>query len=224
MRTCFRLIATVLLLVAAPPAVHAQGTSPRFKGDVGVTVAPLFKTYIDERSCCTPIGAWLTWGTGRFRLQTDYAYNRRRYTNHSGYYQEHQGQEIAVLRADLDDHVEHAGSAALYWRLSEGGRVTPHLLFGLAYLNRADRRCVAQGAPLQQMAARPHDPDELLYHVDFAPGEEERCLDEPPAITWNRWLPQAGLGFDVSIGSRLLVRTQVRAPLLDFRVGAGIRF
>ena len=222
MRTSPAFLAAVVL-AAASPVLHAQEAPARFKGDIGFTVAPLFKTYIDEPSCCTPPGAWLTWGTGKFRLQADYTHNRRRQLSYPGYYEEHQGHEIVVLRAYRDDFVEHVGSAALYWRLSENARVTPHLLVGLVYINRANRRCVAQGEPLQRIPARTHDPDELLYRVEFVAGEERRCLNEPHP-TFNGILPQAGLGFDIPIGSRFFARAQVRAPVLEFRIGAGLRF
>ena len=97
----------------------------------------------------------------------------------------------------------------------------PHLLCGIAYVSRAVGRCVAHGAPLVQLPARPNDPNELLYRVEFAEGVERRSLGKP-ALRLHGILPQAGLGFNVPIGSRFVARAQVRAPVLEFRIGAGL--
>ena len=99
------LIATALACMGGPQVVYAQqeSGSPSW-GDVGVSVSPLFKTSLDFKSCCNPLGGWVTWGTGMFRLQTDYVHNRRRYRDYTGYYEERQGQEIVVERDYLTTH------------------------------------------------------------------------------------------------------------------------
>ncbi len=114
------LIATVLVCIGDTRAIHAQeiASTPSW-GDVGGSFAPWFKAYLDVESCCNPPGGWVTWGTGKFRLQMDYVHNRRRYLTYSGYYEEREGQEIVVQRAYLDTHVEQVANALVYWRLSE---------------------------------------------------------------------------------------------------------
>ena len=103
------LIATALAGIGGAQAVHAQEEPGSLSwGDVGISVSPLFRAHVDVESCCTPLGGWVTWGTGTFRLQMDYVYNRRRYLDYPGYYEERLGQEIAVERAYLDTHVEQA--------------------------------------------------------------------------------------------------------------------
>ena len=217
------LIATALVLVGGSRAVQAQESTPTASwGDVGVSVLPFFKAYLDVESCCTPLGGWVTWGTGKFRLQMDYVHNRRRYLDYPGYYEERQGQEIIVQRAYLDTHVEQIVGAALYWRVSEHSRFSPHVLLGFAYGNFVDRPCVAAGEPVVRRPARPHDPNELLYRVDFADGEEQWCLDEKPPIRFRRIGLQVGVGGDIPIGSRFFARVQAR--LIEVRIGVGLRF
>ena len=195
------LIATVLAGSAGARAVHAQGTTTPSWGDVGISVSPLFTVYAYRESCCTPPGGWVTWGTKKFRLQVDYVHNRRRdliYEDFRG--EERQGQTITVQRAVVGNHVEQISVAALYWRLLEHARVSPHLLLGLGYWKFTDRRCVAGGEPVQR------EPDGR-YRVDFAEGEEQRCVDNSPH-RWYRVFPQVGVGMDIQIGfPRLRPRT-----------------
>ncbi len=118
--------------------------------------------------------------------------------------------------------------ASLDWRLSEHTRVSPHVFFGLLYWNFAARSCVAAGEPVVRLPARPHDPDELLYRVDFAEGEEQRCLDDSPRRS-HLILPQVGVGVDIPIGSRVFARAEVRGygklPVPNqVRMGVGVRF
>ncbi len=216
------LIATVLVCIGDTRAIHAQETaSTPSWGDVGGSFAPWFKAYLDVESCCNPPGGWVTWRTGKFRLQMDYLHNRRRYLTYAGYYEEREGQEIVVQRAYLDTHVEQVVNALVYWRLSENSRASPHLLFGLAYWNLADRPCVAGDEPVVRLPPRPHDPYERLYRVEFTEGEEQRCLDEPP-VRFHRIHPQIGVGVDIPIGARFFARAQAR--LLEVRIGLGLRF
>ena len=210
------LIATVLAGSAGARAVHAQGTTTPSWGDVGISVSPLFTVYVHRESCCTPPGGWVTWGTKKFRLQVDYVHNRRRdliYQDFRG--EERQGQTtLSVQRAVVGTHVEQVSVAALYWRLLEHARVSPHLLLGLGYWKFTDRYCVAGGEPVQR------EPDGR-YRVDFAEGEEQRCVDNSPH-RWHRIFPQVGVGMDIQIGSRVFARVQ--AQLLSVRLGVGLRF
>ena len=218
------LIATALTCIGGTMAVHAQETaSTPSWGDVGGGFAPFFRANLDEASCCNPPGGWVTWGTGRFRLQMDYLHNRRRYLTCAGYYGEREGQETVVQRAYLDTHVEQVASPLVYWRLSENSHASPHFLFGLAYWNFADRLCVAGSDPVVQLPPRPHDPNEWLYRVEFAEGEEQRCLDESPS-RFHRIHPQIGVGADIPIGSRFFARAQARAFSAELRIGVGLRF
>ena len=210
------LIATALAGSAGARAVHAQGTTTPSWGDVGISVSPLFTVYVHRESCCTPPGGWVTWGTKKFRLQVDYVHNRRRdliYQDFRG--EERQGQTtLSVQRAVVGTHVEQVSVAALYWRLLEHARVSPHLLLGLGYWKFTDRSCVAGGEPVQR------EPDGR-YRVDFAEGEEQRCVDNSPH-RWHRIFPQVGVGMDIPIGSRVFARVQ--AQLLSVRLGVGLRF
>lgn len=134
-------------LLSAPPAAAQAANAPKWKFDAGVSVSPLFKAYLDAPSCCNPIGGWATVGQGRFRLQMDYARNERQSLSYPTYYEEREGREIAVERAYLDEHVEQAAGAALYWRLLRHRRLTPHLLLGMSLARLADRPCIAEGLP-----------------------------------------------------------------------------
>ena len=64
--------------VTAPTSAEAENT-PRWKFDIGVSISPLFGAFFDESSCCTPLGGWVTVGSGRFRLQVDYVRNVQRW-------------------------------------------------------------------------------------------------------------------------------------------------
>ena len=143
------LIIWALASIGGAQAVHAQETASW--GDVGISVSPLFTVYVHRESCCTPPGGWVTWGTKKFRLHVDYVHNRRRdliYQDFRG--EERQGQTITVQRAVVGTHVEQVSAAALYWRLLEHARVSPHLLLGLGYWKFTDRYCVAGGEPVQR--------------------------------------------------------------------------
>ena len=221
------LIATALAGIAGARAVHAQETAPRPSwGDVGVGVSPLFRVSRYVESCCTPLSGWVTWGTGKFRLHTDYVHNPRRYRYYRDYNEERLGQEIVVERAYLTTDVDQTVGVALDWRWSEHTRVSPYLLLGLSYWNLATGvPCVARGEPVVRRPAPPHDPDELLYRVDFAEGEEQECRSRDQIYQYIS--PQLGLGVDSPIGARVFVRAQARLTLYlatEFRIGVGLHF
>ena len=134
-------------------------------------------------------------------------------------FETYQGQQdTLVYRATQRTAVNHVGEALVYWRVLDHARVSPHLLFGFQYLNIGERRCVATGEPVpREPAAR--EPDG--YHVDFAPGEEQRCGDDP---LMRRHLPRVVVagGVDIALGSRVFVRVQ--AQVFQVRLGMGLRF
>ena len=210
------LIATVLACIAGARAVHAQAAPPPSWGDVGVHWSPVFWLEDDlDVDYGTPPGVWVTWGTGKFRLQMDYQRSRQQFLLFGQRsFENYQGQDIIVYRATQRTAVNHVGEVGLYWRLLEHARVSPHLLFGLQYWNLGVRRCVATGDPVQR------EPDER-YRVDFAEGEEQRCGDDP---LMRRHLPHAvlGGGVDLVLGSRVFVRVQ--AQFFQVRLGVGLRF
>ena len=217
MRHCRRrllVLAGGIALLSARPVAAQNENAPKWKFDAGVSVSPLFKAYLDEPSCCTPLGGWMTVGSGRFRLQVDYARNEREQLSYADYYEEHMGEEIVVERAYLDTNVEQAVGVVGYWRLSKNRRLTPHLLFGLGLWHLADRPCVAEGLPnigTPQSGQR--------FRVDFSGGRP--CAGEP-FLTRVSIRPQVGAGIDYALNSRIFARVQLR--LLEVRVGAGIRF
>ena len=99
-----------IALLTVSPAVLAQSSSdaptsaeaenpPRWKFDAGVSISPLFVAFFDEPSCCTPLGGWVTVGSGRFRLQVDYVRNVQRWDGFTDSYEHLGGQEIVVARA-----------------------------------------------------------------------------------------------------------------------------
>ena len=150
------LIATALAGIAGAHAVHAQETAPTPSwGDVGVNWSPVFWLEDLDVDYGTPPGVWVTWGTGKFRLQMDYQRSRQQYVLFGQRsFENYQGQDIIVYRATQRTAVNHVGEVGLYWRLLEHSRVSPHLLFGLQYLNLGKRFCVATGEPVQ-IDARP---------------------------------------------------------------------
>ena len=128
-----------IALLTVSPAVLAQSSSdaptsaeaenlPRWKFDAGVSISPLFVAFFDEPSCCTPLGGWVTVGSGRFRLQVDYVRNVQRWGGFTDSYEHLGGQEIVVARALGGAQVEQVGGVTAYWRLSKNPRWTPHLL------------------------------------------------------------------------------------------------
>ncbi len=211
--------------VTKPGAVHRQAievptsaeteSTPGWRFDAGFSISPLFAAYLDVPSCCTPLGGWVTVGSGRFRLQGDYLRNVRRRLSYAGYFEEHLGQEILVDRAYLDSHVEQRVGVSAYWRLSKNQRLTPHLLFGVDLWHLADRPCVAEGNPVGGIP----EPGQQ-FRVDFA--DERQCQDEP-FLTRYRIGPGFGAGLDFSIGSRMFGRLQYR-NFRELRIGAGVRF
>ena len=163
----------------------------------------------------TPPGVWVTWGTGTFRLQVDYQRSRQQFLLFGQRsFETYQGQQdTLVYRATQRTAVNHVGETLVYWRVLDHARVLPHLLFGFQYLNIGERRCVATGEPV------PREPDG--YHVDFAPGEEQRCGDDPLMRRHLRRVVVAG-GVDIALGSRVFARVQ--AQVFQVRVGVGLRF
>ncbi len=200
--------------VTAPPSAEAENT-PRWKFDVGVSISPLFVAFFDESSCCTPLGGWVTVGSGRFRLQVDYVRNVQRWGGFTDSYEHLGGQEIVVERALGGTQVEQVGGVTAYWRLSKNPRWTPHLLLGIRLAHRANRACRAEGHPVIETPPVPMQ----RFRVDFTGARP--CADEPANIRFGIF-PQVGVGVDRSIGSRWFLRAQVR--LLEVRFGAGIRF
>ena len=77
----FALIVTVLACIADVRAVHAQAAPPPSWGDVGVHWSPLFWLENLDVDYGTPPGVWVTWGTGKFRLQMDYQRSRQQCTS-----------------------------------------------------------------------------------------------------------------------------------------------
>ncbi len=205
----------ILALGLWAPGSAQTANAPKWKFDAGVSVSPLFKTYLDEPSCCTPLGGWVTAGSGRFRLQVDYARNERERLGFAEYYEERLGQEIVVERGYQDRSIDQTVGVAAYWRLSGNRRLTPHLLLGMGLWRLADRRCVAEGAPPVVGTPQPGQ----RFRVDFAGGRP--CAGKPFDTSFRIW-PQVGAGIDYALGSRAFARVQLR--LLELRVGAGIRF
>ena len=215
------LIATALAVIGWSPAMHAQEAVTPARGGLGVGVSPLFKAFLDVPSCCTPPSGWVTWGTGKYRLQVDFVRNRLQQRGHGGYYEDRHGQEIVVQRASSTTYRDRVVGAALYLRLREMPRVSPHLLLGLAYWHRSQNHCVAWGKPVERLPSRAHDANELLYRVDFAPGEEQRCAASS-ARSSRAIAPVLGAGVDIPFGRRFFARVQAR--LVEVRVGGGLRF
>ena len=110
--------------VTAPTSAEAENT-PRWKFDIGVSISPLFGAFFDESSCCTPLGGWVTVGSGRFRLQVDYVRNVQRWGGFTDSYEHLGGQEIVVERALGGTQVEQVGGVTAYWRLSKNPRWNP---------------------------------------------------------------------------------------------------
>ena len=224
------LIVTALAGITGGRAVQAQETASRPPwGDVGVGVSPLFKEYrndVREESCCTPLSGWVTWGTGTFRLQGDFLYNHLRWRGHT---EERQGRDISVQRVYVIGYADQVFGTALYWRVSEESRFSPHLLLGLEYWRRDHYFCGARGEPVVQIPTPPeYGPNALVYRVDFAEEEEQRCVDEPRPKS-HVVHPRVGLGVDIPIGSRVFARAEVRGrgilPILsEVRMGVGVRF
>ena len=200
--------------VTAPTSAEAENP-PRWKFDIGVSISPLFGAFFDESSCCTPLGGWVTVGSGRFRLQVDYVRNVQRWGGFTDSYEHLGGQEIVVERALGGTQVEQVGGVTAYWRLSKNPRWTPHLLLGIRLAHRANRACRAEGHPVIETPPVPMQ----RFRVDFTGARP--CADEPANIRFGI-LPQVGVGVDRSIGSRWFLRAQVR--LFEVRFGAGIRF
>ena len=239
-----------LTLMPIVAVVHAQETARDSLGDVGVSLSPLFTGDIElGQHCCFSPGVWVTLGQGRFRLQVDHVYARRKELY---YYEfdypgtppdEYQGRDVYVERARLELQTEQATSALMYWRLSQTSHVSPHVLLGLTYWNIAERDCeVAEGAPVnlinpdrrrprRQLLSGltpsqfpfPYSDEEVWFRVDLTNEEEQQCFNEPPR-KWGGVLPQVGGGFDIPIGSRFLFRAQARLFFFEIRVGTSFRF
>ena len=203
------LIIWALASIGGAQAVHAQETASW--GDVGISVSPLFREYLDVPVCCTPPGGWVTWGTGKYRLQVDYVRNRRQYRTSGGYYEIREGREVVVERGGVGINVAQVAVASLYWRIRETSRYSLHVLLGVGYWNRGERSCVAAGEPVNRLPPRPHDPDELWFRVDLTDEEEQRCRENPPYYSPSSFFPQVGAGVDVPIGSRFFARLETES-------------
>ena len=208
------LIATVLACIAGARVVHAQAAPPPSWGDVGVSWSPVVRLEYLDRPYGRPPGVWVTWGAGKFRLQMEYVRSRLRSDNAERKIENHQGQEIPVYRAARSTNVYQVGAVAVHWRFMRDWPVSPHVLFGLQYLNIAHRPCVAPGDPVQR------EPNGR-YRVDFAEGEEQRCVDDP-VISRHRVFPVIGGGIDIPLGTRVFARAQVQ--IFQVRLGVGVRF
>ena len=100
-----------------------------------------------------------------------------------------------------------------------------HTLIGIAFRREELYTCVAAGDPVVPISTPRNTiyPDDPWYRVDFAEGEEQRCLDESPSsypIPQLMMHPRARLGLDVLVGSRFFARAEL--GLLEVRIGAGL--
>lgn len=224
--------ATVLTVTAAlvallgPGATRAQAQeAPLSRGNVGVTVSPAFRQYLDVPPQCCPVGGWVTVGSGAFRLQADYLRSRRRSTGSGGYPFTHEGREASVQRVSLTTEVQHETNLLLSWRALDRPAYSLHLLFGAFYRHMANRFCVAFDGPLVRLSPAPYPwgPDDIVFRADLTADEKRRCEAERPRTSQVVRL-QAGIALDVPIRGRFFARAEGRLVLLDFRIGAGIRF
>ena len=217
MRHCRRrllVLAGGIALLSARPVAAQNENAPKWKFDAGVSVSPLFKAYLDEPSCCTPLGGWMTVGSGRFRLQVDYARNEREQLSYADYYEEHMGEEIVVERA-LPRYQRGAGRGrGGVLALVQKPTVDPASAFWPGAM-------ASGGPPLRRRGIAEHRDAAVRqrFRVDFSGGRP--CAGEP-FLTRVNIRPQVGAGIDYALNSRIFARVQLR--LLEVRVGAGIRF
>ena len=217
--------ALAVLLGPGAAGARAQESTPPSRGAAGVTLSPAFRQYFDVPPHCCPVGGWVAFGSGTFRLQADYLRSHRRSTGYGGYAITHEGREASVQRVSLTTEIQHESNVLVSWRALDRPAYSLHLLFGAIYRHRANRRCVAVDGPLVRLSPAPHpwDPDDIVFRADLTADEKRRCEAERP-ITDQIAFPQAGLALDMPIGHRFFVRGEGRLLLLDFRIGAGIRF
>lgn len=217
---------TTVLFVAVGPRVvdaEAQQSASRGRGDAGVLVSPAYWQYIDLPPNCCPVGAWVALGSGDWRFQFEYIKSEIRQEGYSGYFDvEIEGREVVVERDDLDTYGRQEGNFLVSWRAMDRPRVSLHVLFGAVYHHSAQRRCVAFDGELVPLPPRMSDPDRVRFRAEFTPDERRRCGTERP-ITESRFWPQFGVALDFPIGSRYFVRAETLS-LINFRIGAGIRF
>jgi hypothetical protein len=219
-------VTAALVALLGPGATRAQAQeAPSWRGNVGVTVSPAFRQYFDVPPQCCPVGGWVTIGSGAFRLQVDHVRSHRRSTGSGGYPFTYEGREASVQRVSLTTEVQHESNLLVSWRALDKPAYSLHLLFGAFYRHMANRFCVAFDGPLVRLSPAPHPwaPDDIVFRADLTADEKRRCEAERPRTSQVVRL-QAGMALDVPIGDRFFARAEGRLVLLDFRVGAGIRF
>ncbi len=219
-------VTAALVVLLGPGATRAQAQEARLsRGNIGVTVSPAFRQYLDVPPHCCPVGGWVTVGSGAFRLQADYLRSHRRSTGYGGYPFTHEGRKASVQRVSLTTEVQHEGNLLVSWRALDRPAYSLHLLFGAFYRHMANRFCVAFDGPLVRLSPAPYPwaPDDIVFRADLTAEEKQRCETERPRTSRVVW-PQAGMALDVPIGERFFARAEGRLLLFDFRIGAGIRF
>ena len=224
--TALLAVAAALVALLGPGAARAQAQeAPLWRGNVGVTVSPAFRQYLDVPAHCCPVGGWVEVGSGAFRLQADYLRSRRRSTGFGGYPIMHEGREASVERVSLTTEVHHESNLLVSWRALDRPAYSLHLLFGAFYRHMANRFCVAFEGPLVRMSPAPYPwaPDDIVFRAELTAEEKRRCEAERPRTSQVVWV-QAGIALDVPIGDRFFARAEGRLVLFDFRIGAGIRF
>ena len=199
------------------PARQLGGTLPGalFKFDAGVTFSPYFHyDFWDDLPCCSPrdgwYGGWFTLGSGRFRLQVDYARGRAQESSYVRGFELLGESEAQIDRETRDEYDFQEIGASAYWRFSKSPRWTPHLLLGVGTWQSSVQSCVAQGVP-SGGATR------------VALGDGASCSGGSSESDTGVF-PLVGAGVDITIKGRFFGRMQFRAPLMEVRVGAGLRF
>ena len=217
--------ALAVLLGPGAAGARAQETTPPSRGNAGVTLSPAFRQYADVPPHCCPVAGWVAFGSGTLRVQADYLRSHRRSTGWGGYPVTHEGREASVQRVSLTAEIQHESNVLVSWRALDRPAYSLHLLFGAIYRHMANRFCVAFDGPLVRLSPAPYpwEPDDIVFRADLTADEKRRCEAERPR-TRQVVSPQAGVALDVPIGSRFFVRGEARLLLLDFRIGAGIRF
>lgn len=217
--------ALAALLGPGAESARAQEASGPSRGAAGFTLSPAFRQYLDVPPHCCPVGGWVAFGSGTFRLQADHLRSHRRSTGYGGYPFTHEGREASVQRVSLTAEIHHESNALVSWRALDRPAYSLHVLFGALYRRMASRFCVAFDGPLVRLSPAPYpwEPGDIVFRADLTAEEKQRCEAEPPRTSHVVW-PQAGVALDVPIGDRFFVRGEWRLVLFDVRIGAAIRF
>ena len=203
--------ALAVLLGPGAAGARAQEATPPSRGTAGITLSPAFRQYADVPPHCCPVGGWVAFGSGTFRLQADYLRSHRRSTGWGGYSVTHEGREASVQRVSLTAEIQHETNVLVSWRALDRPAYSLHVLFGASYRYMANRYCVAFDGPLVRLSPAPYpwEPDDLVFRADLTADEKRRCEAQRP-ITSQIVLPQAGLALDMPIANRLFVRGEAR--------------